>query len=506
MKTFKAFFFGIILLFSLQPLTAQSISVSGGGQWTLNAGETTHTFRFWITYNTGGLQTTSLHYKVDGGSQVPSNPVGDGSNNPSYVDIALSEGTHSIEFIWYGYDWGNLRWFIADTKTNSSTVKFNVYVSNIFGGGDVTVDGQTKSSGSAKTVISGSSIDIGAIEQSYGGYYWVWSTSGSNLSKWERQKYQGAVSDLSSSQSTSYSVATDDNATTLEAGLRKVCNLTFTSSSGTVSVSGSPYSSPKSVDVVEQNSIYAYAYGYSSNGLDYSFSYWDNNPNSNNITASTHTTYTAVYTGKPSNTGKNFAFNGDIGDPINITWTDNQNSSVTEYQIWRRVKHNGILGDATLLATVSRGVQTYTDNEYSFTNGYTNDMLGYDVRAYYEPDGTYSDPQWNIAYGEPFASVNENSISMQTKADEVPAEYSITNYPNPFNPTTTINYQLPENGLVTIKVYDMLGKEVATLVDGNRTAGYHNVTFDASRLTSGIYIYTINAGKFIQSKKMLLMK
>jgi hypothetical protein len=52
----------------------------------------------------------------------------------------------------------------------------------------------------------------------------------------------------------------------------------------------------------------------------------------------------------------------------------------------------------------------------------------------------------------------------------------------------------------------MLGKEIAALVDGNRTAGYHKVTFDASRLTSGVYIYTINAGKFIQSKKMLLMK
>ena len=73
---------------------------------------------------------------------------------------------------------------------------------------------------------------------------------------------------------------------------------------------------------------------------------------------------------------------------------------------------------------------------------------------------------------------------------------------------------MPENGFVTIKVYDVLGKEIATLVDGNRTAGYHNVNFDASRLTSGIYIYTINAGNpssgsgrgFIQSKKMLLMK
>jgi hypothetical protein len=504
MKTFKVFFFGIILLLSIQPLTAQSISVSGGGQWTLEANETTHAFRFWISYYTGGLQTTSLHYKVDGGSQVPTNPVGNGSNNPSYVDITLGEGDHSIEFIWYGYDWGDLSWFTADTETKSSIVKFNVYVTNIFDGGNVSIDNQNRPSGSAKTVVSGNSIGIGAIEQSYGGYNWVWSSSGSYTSEWLRKKYQGGISSESSSQSTSYSVATDDNATTLEAGLRKVCNLTFTSAGGTVYVNGS-HSSPYTTQVVEQNSVNATANGYSSNGLDYTFSYWNNNPNSNNIIASAHTTYTAVYIGKPSNYGKNFAFNGDIGDPINFTWTDNPDTSVTQYQIWRRVKHNGILGDATLLATVDRGVETYTD-EYSFTDGYTADMLSYDVRAHYEPDDTYSDPQWNIAYGELLAKINENSIAVQTITNEVPTDYSITNYPNPFNPTTTINYQLPENGFVTIKVYDMLGKEIATLVDGNKTAGYHNVTFDASRLTSGIYIYTITANNFVQSKKMLLMK
>ncbi|MBM4172709.1 MAG: T9SS type A sorting domain-containing protein [Ignavibacteria bacterium] len=86
-----------------------------------------------------------------------------------------------------------------------------------------------------------------------------------------------------------------------------------------------------------------------------------------------------------------------------------------------------------------------------------------------------------------------------------------SNYPNPFgktipsrNPTTTINYQLPEDGHVTIKVYDLLGREVATLVNENKQAGYHKIDFDASRLTSGIYIYTINANNFAQSKKMIL--
>ena len=84
------------------------------------------------------------------------------------------------------------------------------------------------------------------------------------------------------------------------------------------------------------------------------------------------------------------------------------------------------------------------------------------------------------------------------------------NYPNPFNPTTTINYQLPENGFVTVKVFDVLGKEIATLVNENKSSGYYKVDFDASSagggLTSGVYIYTINVNGFAQSKKMLLMK
>ena len=140
------------------------------------------------------------------------------------------------------------------------------------------------------------------------------------------------------------------------------------------------------------------------------------------------------------------------------------------------------------------------------TNGYTDDLLWYDVRAYYSTEGTYSDADYTAVFGKMEASIDENLAAKQTKAVEIPTEYSITNYPNPFNPTTTINYQLPQDGFVTIKVYDVLGKEAATLVNENKSAGYHRVNFDASRLTSGVYIYTINAGRYTQSKKMLLTK
>ena len=96
---------------------------------------------------------------------------------------------------------------------------------------------------------------------------------------------------------------------------------------------------------------------------------------------------------------------------------------------------------------------------------------------------------------------------------ELPKEYNLDqNYPNPFNPSTVISYQLPAAGRVVLKVYNVLGSEVATLVNDFQPAGKHLVTFysqqlsDNYRLASGIYIYRLQAGNFTSVKKMILMK
>ncbi len=80
------------------------------------------------------------------------------------------------------------------------------------------------------------------------------------------------------------------------------------------------------------------------------------------------------------------------------------------------------------------------------------------------------------------------------------------NYPNPFNPTTKISYSIPYNGFVTLKVYNILGNEIATLVSKNQPAGKFNINFDASNLTSGIYFYTLTTDSFSDTKKLLLLK
>ncbi len=89
----------------------------------------------------------------------------------------------------------------------------------------------------------------------------------------------------------------------------------------------------------------------------------------------------------------------------------------------------------------------------------------------------------------------------------VPKVYSLDqNYPNPFNPSTTIKYELPKAGLVTLKVYDILGREVASLVNEKQAAGKYSVEFNADRLASGVYIYRIHAGDFVSVKKLMLLK
>jgi hypothetical protein len=88
-----------------------------------------------------------------------------------------------------------------------------------------------------------------------------------------------------------------------------------------------------------------------------------------------------------------------------------------------------------------------------------------------------------------------------------PKEFRLDqNFPNPFNPTTTIQYQLPKAARVTLKIYDILGSEVTTLVNEEQEAGYKEVKFNANNIASGMYIYRLTAGDFVSTRKMMMMK
>jgi hypothetical protein len=89
----------------------------------------------------------------------------------------------------------------------------------------------------------------------------------------------------------------------------------------------------------------------------------------------------------------------------------------------------------------------------------------------------------------------------------MPASYELSqNYPNPFNPTTVISYQLSAVSEVNLKIYDLLGREVAILVDEVKPAGTYSVRWEASHFSSGVYFYRLQAGHFVDTKKLVLIK
>ncbi len=106
-----------------------------------------------------------------------------------------------------------------------------------------------------------------------------------------------------------------------------------------------------------------------------------------------------------------------------------------------------------------------------------------------------------------FIAIPEATIVGVDETRKLPAEFALLqNYPNPFNPVTIISYNLPKRAHVLLKVYDILGSEVATLINKEQNAGRYSFNFNASNISSGVYFYSLKAGDFYANKKMILLK
>ncbi len=168
------------------------------------------------------------------------------------------------------------------------------------------------------------------------------------------------------------------------------------------------------------------------------------------------------------------------------------------YNVYKRI--NGVyICIAVLNSNNSNNIQSYIDTTVNINNG---QLAGTDL--------LYKVGWLN---GERFSYTNivtvpiTNSAMDKSLEENIPSEFSIEqNYPNPFNPTTTIGYSIPNTGRVSIKLFDMLGREVKDLFEGIQQAGTYDLSVNCSNLASGVYIYKIEYNDKMLSKKMILQK
>jgi endo-1,4-beta-xylanase len=177
------------------------------------------------------------------------------------------------------------------------------------------------------------------------------------------------------------------------------------------------------------------------------------------------------------------------------------------------VQRNPLLTWYTSTAATNYHVQVALDTNFTST---VVDSTVADTLLQLGPLSANTKYYWHVSAYNSGDTGSYSAVASFTTSDRIsdvketyglPKEFALNqNYPNPFNPTTIINYQLPKISFVTLKVYDVLGREVKELVNGEQDAGTYTVNFNASGLSSGIYFYRIEAGSFSQVKKMLLLK
>lgn len=338
------------------------------------------------------------------------------------------------------------------------------------------------------------------------------------------QKWEQNFSQISTSKLHQTTINWNGGTPTFQAVLQNEYNVTFRNQfacvsgyPGTILVNGNTKNSPHTEKVVQDNSVTGTASSHVYNHIEYSFSQWSdgNSSASRNITPTVNQTYTATFIGKPRPmTYYNLHTNNTPGQYVTLYWDDHSNTSVSQYQIWRKVKpQGGSEGSPELLATVNRGTTSWVDYAYIIDSGYNNYLLWYDVRAYYSCEGTYANPDYISVFGQ----IDLQKTLQNENKPHLPIAYEVTAFPNPFNPATSLHYQLAENATVTLAIYDVHGRRVRTLVEGESSLGHHDVQWSGvneenKKVASGVYFYQFVAmptsGKqiFKKSGKLLLAK
>lgn len=206
-------------------------------------------------------------------------------------------------------------------------------------------------------------------------------------------------------------------------------------------------------------------------------------------------TIKATMNDKPA-TPQNLSVTESGSEHPSLSWTANTESDLDKYNIYRKGGYPFV--DWTVIGTST--TNSYEDTDVTTTYSHGEDFY-YKVSAV-DDDNIESDHSSSV-----YIEARLEKGGLELLADDTPKEYSLNaNYPNPFNPSTTISYQIPKKGFVTLEVYNSAGQSVEILVNKNQSAGRYNIEFNALTYPSGVYFYRIKSKYFNSTKKMILMK
>lgn len=231
-------------------------------------------------------------------------------------------------------------------------------------------------------------------------------------------------------------------------------------------------------------------------------------------------TQTAYYKVKTKNTSKlsefsnqtSFCLNPPPTAPQNldvtsngthpvVSWNANQEPDLGGYYIYKSVNYTEFYQTATL----SSNDTSWIDYDVTFTKPIWSVKIEYKAKAFDTQGNTSPFSNTDYIYGKD-NPLPKNNFQDSIKITTIVYENNISNYPNPFNPTTVIEYEISENNFIKLNVFNSIGQEVAKLVNEFKIAGKYQVQFDGTKLPSGVYYYKIESSNFTNIKKMLLIK
>jgi hypothetical protein len=256
--------------------------------------------------------------------------------------------------------------------------------------------------------------------------------------------------------------------------------------------------------------------------VHYTFSQWKLNGSfhSYNLTISPIVAgnYQAFYTFNYVVPPADISLSSNPGGGTKISWPPPAGTLVDQIQVWRQVRQDKqVVESANVIATLSPTAEQYIDYDYAPASGWSECIVDYDIRTRYRVNNTYSSASWFNMFAETDIMPAARQDEVDQFAPELPTQFGLSAFPNPFNPSTQVTYTLQTNSYVEISVFDLEGRLISRLVAGSKQPGIYSEHWSATdqtgtKVPSGIYFVrmlgvTEDGGKAIHlTHKLILLK